>query len=73
MVSLFNLNISLKYAIGECLVIEIYFLKRLRKQKSLQLKELTWWIKTVEGVIPGTVFTSMINTYKSWKLSEIKI
>lgn len=25
---------------------------------------ITWWIKTVEGVIPGTVFASITMTWK---------
>lgn len=35
--------------------------------------EFTWWIRTVEGVIPGTVFTSIIKTYKYGKLSRNKM
>lgn len=38
------------------------------ERKLILLEEFTWWTRTVEGVIPGTVFTSIIKTYKIMKV-----
>lgn len=40
---------------------------------SFSYLRFTWWIRTVEGVIPGTVLTSITNTWRKWNWQWCKI